>query len=65
MEVDGKYVKFGCYKFSESTLRQLNLSVLSFKSLLNSNREIKSITLDSGVEITVEQLEQVVNELNK
>lgn len=65
MEQDGDIISFGCAKFSKF---QLNSYIEFFKRDaqawgVRSNRTIKSITLDSGVEITIEQLEQIVKNL--
>ena len=73
MKQEGDYVVFGCAKFHHNRLRELNNTVLSWESLHKdndrvtsnplNNRYIKSITLDSGVEITVEQLKQIVDNI--
>jgi len=64
MEVDGDYhVKFGCARFSKIQLSEWNKALQSDYG--DGNRRIKSMTLDSGVEITVGQLKEVVDYLNK
>ena len=68
MEVEGNEIKFGCAKFYRGQMQDCSTIVNSFncggyKDF--SNREIKSITLDSGVEITVGELKEVVDYLNK
>ena len=65
MKVDGIEVKFGCAKFNWAQLTNIKNGVKSFNEYISSNRKISSIKLDSGVEITVEQLKQIVDELNK
>jgi hypothetical protein len=61
MEVEGPNVKFGCAEFSAKSLRHLHSSVKYF----GGNRSIKSVTLDSGVTITAEQINEIVEYLNK
>jgi hypothetical protein len=66
MEVDGSEVKFGCARFRKNSLIQLSEKIREFgKGEPNGFRIISSIKLDSGVEITVEQLKQITDELNK
>jgi len=48
-------VKYGCATFSIPILKNL----VQFE-LLSGDRKIKSITLDSGVEITIEQIKEIV-----
>ena len=65
MEVDGNEVKFGCAKFRKHQITDIYRNIFSFNSHSKSNRKITSIKLDSGVEITLEQLKQINDELNK
>lgn len=64
MEVNGNEVKFGCAKFTDKQFKYLKHYLEGFSNFSESNRKINSITLDSGVEITVEQLKQICDELN-
>ena len=57
IDVDG-YVTYGCAKFDKGFLMNLS-KTLKFKNA-SGNREVASIKLTSGVEITVEQLNQIV-----
>lgn len=47
-------VEYGCAKFSMGNLRALH------GAFQNSTRDIKSIKLDSGVEITMDQINQII-----
>lgn len=62
MKQEGDIVSFGCAKFHKVDLRYWERT-LTEKLEPVGNRKIKSITLDSGVEITVEQLEEIVDNL--
>ena len=65
MNVDGDEVSFGCAKFNKHQITSLMRHINSFDNWSSSNRKIASIKLDSEVEITVEQLKEICNELNK
>ena len=62
-------IKFGCAIFCRHHIQELNEKIKLFNSgvieddYLDMNRKIKSITLDSGVEITVKQLEEIVKNI--
>lgn len=62
-EKTGDGFKFGCALIGNTELKQLIDTTISWSvssdNCTNHNRKIKSITLDSGVEITVEQLKQL------
>ena len=60
MEQDGDTISFGCAKFHKRDL--INWLTYS-KGHENTNKCITSITLDSGVEITIEQLKQIVDNI--
>ena len=65
MEIDGDYVKFGCAMFLKNDINRLHSTVDEFNThLFKENRKITSFKLDSGVEITVEQLKSIVDVLN-
>ena len=51
-EFKGEKVHYGCAQFDMDEFLDFKLSL--------GNRDIKSVTLDSGVEITMEQIEQIV-----
>jgi len=53
IEPDRDLIEFGCAQISIQLLKRLTLSH-------NGNRTIKSIKLDSGVEITMEQIKQII-----
>lgn len=61
-------IKFGCAIFCRHHVQELNEKIKIFNSgvidedYLDMNRKIKSIKLDSGVEITIDQLKQIVNQ---
>jgi len=72
MEQEGVEIKFGCARFHKEQIKHLYERIADVgkgKKAFNgewmsySNRKIKSITLDSGVEITVEQLKQIVDNI--
>lgn len=71
MKQDGDIISFGCAKFRDIQLIRLyqHLNVTGYGSfnyyigINESNRKIKSITLNSGVEITVKQLKQIVDNI--
>jgi polyhydroxyalkanoate synthesis regulator phasin len=66
MKQDGDVVSFGCAMFEIKQLRELLDAVNCWNSWVidgDMNRKIKSITLDSDVTITVEQLRQIVDNL--
>lgn len=71
MEVEGDVVKFGCAKFYKEFFRRTlkNIRDLNCADSFGSsnedlqNKTIKSIKLDSGVEITVEKLKEIVDAL--
>ena len=66
MEQDGDVVNFGCARFYKRFFDDVYESIKYQNCSDNygvedlQNRNIKSITLDSGVEITVEQLKEIV-----
>jgi hypothetical protein len=61
-------VAFGCaripYRFFKD-IDCLSSDMKTSENLLVCNRSIKSITLDSGVEISIEQCEEIVEYFNK
>lgn len=64
MEIDGDIVKFGCAKFEKGFFDNARQSINNLNEIYTfSNRTIKSITLDSGVEITIEQLTEIVEHI--
>lgn len=77
MQVDGDIVSFGCAKFNKEWFKVLkdhinDLGIGSYqdrfdrtnmRNWTHTNRAIKSITLDSGVELTIEDLEKIVKKL--
>jgi hypothetical protein len=52
-----KCIEFGCAKISIAMLAYISNS----KPLHEGNRKIQSVTLDSGVKITVKQIEEIFN----
>ena len=63
---EGYKIKFGCAEFSSKHLLSVFDRVDRFNEKTDdgwSNRKIKYITLDSGVEITVKQLEEIVKNI--
>jgi hypothetical protein len=62
-------IKFGCAIFCRNRIQELNEKIELFNSgvieddYLRMNRKIKSITLDSGVKITVKQLKEIVDNI--
>lgn len=65
MKVDGDIISFGCAKFHKRQFDGLLARLDSFNQYNeSSNRKIVSIKLDSGVELTIEDLNKVVNKLN-
>lgn len=71
MKQDGDIISFGCARFTKDQLKG-HLKELSYYKFFGKNSEgeniwgnrtIKSITLDSGVEITIEQLKQIVDNI--
>lgn len=62
MEVRGDYIKFGCAEFDSAQLDFVDNAISVYNKSISigyGNRAIKSITLDSGVEITVEKLKEI------
>lgn len=65
METEDNMVIFGCARFHRDFFTRL-LSVYEVDSAWRDmNRNIKSITLDSGVTITVDELTKIVKQINK
>jgi hypothetical protein len=61
MKQEGSRVKFGCAELDADRLKDIIHTINRFnEATACSNRNIKSITLDSGVEITVKQLQEIV-----
>ena len=58
MKQDGDIISFGCAKFD---IHQLQRWEYFINREYKSNRKIKSIKLDSGIEITVKQLKEIVD----
>lgn len=54
-KIDGNYVKYGCASFNIDTLE----TIFNNREL-SGCRNIKSITLSSGVEITMDEIKQIV-----
>ena len=69
MKQEGDIISFGCAEFDKDWLRHIFdlLETNAYKSIDYNwrlkNRKISSIKLDSGVEITVEDLKNIVNNL--
>lgn len=65
MEINSKgIVEFGCAKFDKDDLKQWYKAIKPESTrTLRTNRKIKSIILDSGVEITIEELKQICDKL--
>lgn len=65
MKQDNIYVSFGCAKFQKMDFKEMQtlVDVFNHHPLGECNRKIASFTLDSGVEITIEELKQIVNEI--
>lgn len=61
--IEGDYVIYGCARFDKDWFR--NLYVHLSHHLYKNTRKTMSIKLDSGVEITMEQIKQIVGYLNK
>lgn len=61
-EFDGEYITYGCAKFHKEFFQKL-YTINNYNK--SGNRKIKSIKLDSEVEITMEEVEQIVKYLNK
>jgi len=64
-EIDAFKVQFGCAKFYKRDLQMLEETCREFGDDVEHFRGIKSITLDSGVEITIEELKEVVDYLDR
>ena len=70
MKVDGDIVSFGCAKFHKEQLEAIHsaIDIVGDKAFNyykeTSNCKIVSIKLDSGVELTIEDLKLIVNKLN-
>jgi hypothetical protein len=60
--IDGDFIVYGCAKFHPSFFKNLYNVNLSNST---GNKKIKFIKLDSDVEITIEEVEQIVKYLNK
>ena len=65
MKIDEKTVSFGCAKFSTHELLTLNSDIDAFNLKCIGNRTIKSFTLDSGVTITTEELQQICTKIEQ
>lgn len=70
MKVEGDIVSFGCAKFSKTQLRSIKEEITyfnDFKQIKNkeSNRKIKSIILDSGKQLTIQDLKNIMKAINK
>ncbi len=70
MEIKDGLVKFGCAVLFRSGLIELNEVIQLSEDSFNSesaiqNRKIKSITLDSDVTISVDQLKEIVDYIDK
>lgn len=66
MKVDGDIVSFGCAKIDRYTIEDIIESTKENNKFIQkrgSNRIIKGITLDSGVEITIKDLEKIIDKL--
>ena len=60
MTVEGDIISFGCAKFNVNQFR----SIEAFNNFhISSNRKIKSITLDSGVTLTIEDITKILERL--
>ena len=70
MEISDGLIKFGCAVLFPHDLIELNNVIQKSKISFNcesaiQNRKIKSITLDSGVEISVDQLKEICEYIDK
>lgn len=68
LKIEGDIVSFGCAKFDTWWLKQVyrEVNFLNNKSdNTPQNRKIKSIILDSGKELTIEDLKNIVEYINK
>lgn len=60
-------VKYGCARLDRTGLNEVAKGVELFNTSLDdsTNRKIKSITLDSGVEVTAQELKEIQEVLNE
>jgi len=63
MKQDGDIISFGCAKLNIVRFEELYDKICIFDRNPNTNRKIKSITLDSDVTITVKELEEIVDNI--
>ena len=56
-------VQFGCYTLSKQSIINLYNSLVDFNIDIKSNTDVKTITVKGGVEISMRQLESVVDAL--
>ena len=63
MKQEGDVIAFGCAKFDKFWLQALCDACLKMKSNCQTNRHPTLITLDSGVEITVEDLKKICDNI--
>ena len=67
MKQEGDRISFGCAKFYKPDLKRLLIACgfVSNCSVTGDvyNRQIKSITLDSNVTITVKELQEIVDKI--
>lgn len=66
--IENNQIVYGCAKFNKSyfgnVIREIELFNRKIKDEVSGNRPIKSITLDSNVTITIDQLKQIVDYIN-
>ena len=63
MKQDGDIISFGCASLLNCQVEKILEQIGEFNSYGQVNRTIKSITLDSGVEITVKQLKEICDNI--
>jgi len=56
--LEKSYVVYGCAKFNIKYIEELH-GLINRNKVLLGNKDIASITLDSGVEITIEQIKEI------
>jgi len=57
-KLESNFVVYGCAKFNIKYIEELH-GLIGRNKVLNGNKDIKSIKLDSGVEITIEQIKEI------
>lgn len=62
LKIEGDIVSFGCAKFETHQIMEY---LAIFSTWTESNRKINSIILDSGKQLTIQDLESIVEFINK